>query len=278
MPAATQDHSIHQVAATGRVVAIRYVGARGGAGGEQDSIEEATQKPANARQQSGPYLTLCTDSVDWLCAAARSSRARAARFELLPLVSADGAGSSVAASGNRTGNVSSGSSGESSNSSSSANTTTSRGMSNDAVVATTSFSGGVAFALRSLATGRLVQVAPLEDDEAWVVRARGEPRPRAATAGDGGGAGGAAANTTADLPLQVTALELWEEEGEALRNVGTGALLNFRGDAEGGDGVAVRAHGDTKPRRAARERTPRTRFVLRRAQQSQRRTRTSAPV
>ena len=65
--------------------------------------------------------------------------------------------------------------------------------------------------------------------------------------------------------LEVTAFELWREDGDALRNIGTGALLNFRGDAEGGDGVAVRAHGDTKPRRAAWRRTPRTRFALCRA-------------
>ena len=33
--------------------------------------------------------------------------------------------------------------------------------------------GGGWFALRSVSNGRLVQMAPLTDDEAWVIRARG---------------------------------------------------------------------------------------------------------
>ena len=59
-------------------------------------------------------------------------------------------------------------------------------------------------------------------------------------------------------------LELFKVDEGGLRNRATKALLNFRGvDAK--DGVSIRAHGDTKPRRAARRRTPRTRFVLERA-------------
>ena len=61
----------------------------------------------------------------------------------------------------------------------------------------------------------------------------------------------------------VDAFELWREDGAGLRNLGTGALLNFRGGGPDGDGMAVRGHGDHKPRRAAHVRTSRTHFVLR---------------
>ena len=61
----------------------------------------------------------------------------------------------------------------------------------------------------------------------------------------------------------MSAFDLWREDGDGLRNLGTGALLNFRGEAAGGEGGAVRAHGDTKPRRAAWRRTARTRFAVR---------------
>ena len=39
-------------------------------------------------------------------------------------------------------------------------------------------------------------------------------------------------------------------------------LPGTTGGADAGDGVSVRAHGDTKPRRACRRRSPRTRFVI----------------
>jgi hypothetical protein len=79
----------------------------------------------------------------------------------------------------------------------------------------------------------------------------------------GGGAFNVAANASAASGLLVvTALELWRQEGFALRNLGTGALLNFRGADIGGDGTSVRGHGDTKPRTATWRRTPRTRFVV----------------
>ena len=111
--------------------------------------------------------------------------------------------------------------------------------------------GGIAaswFALRSKGNGKLLQVAPMEDEEAWVIRARAEPLH---------GAGDRSAHQN------VTSLELWRDEGASgLRNLGTGALINFRGDMPGGEGTAVRAHGDTKPRRAALHPSPRTHFEL----------------
>ena len=95
------------------------------------------------------------------------------------------------------------------------------------------------FALRSVSNGRLVEVVPPEDDEGWVVRARG-------------GASGA---------VSARARELFRMEAGGLRNWGTRALLNFRGiDAH--DGVSIRGHGDTTPRRACTRPSPRTRFAV----------------
>jgi hypothetical protein len=106
---------------------------------------------------------------------------------------------------------------------------------------------------------------PPDDGEAWVIRAAGAVT-SAVTSGAaelGGGAFNVAANASAASGLLVViALELWRQEGLALRNLGTGALLNFRGADIGGDGTSVRGHGDTKPRTAAWRRTPRTRFVV----------------
>jgi len=125
--------------------------------------------------------------------------------------------------------------------------------------------GGGWFALRAMDNGRLVQMLPPDDEEAWVIRAAGAVT-SAVTSGAaelGGGAFNVAANASAASGLLVvTALELWRQEGLALRNLGTGALLNFRGADIGGDGTSVRGHGDTKPRTAAWRRTPRTRFVV----------------
>jgi hypothetical protein len=125
--------------------------------------------------------------------------------------------------------------------------------------------GGGWFALRAMDNGRLVQMLPPDDEEAWVIRAAGAVT-SAVTSGAaelGGGAFNVAANASAASGLLVvTALELWRQEGLALRNLGTGALLNFRGADIGGDGASVRGHGDTKPRTAAWRRTPRTRFVV----------------
>ena len=89
------------------------------------------------------------------------------------------------------------------------------------------------------------------------MRARGEPAKREDQTAS-------AASSASAAWLEVGAFDLWREEAGGLRNLGTGALINFRGDAVGGEGGAVRAHGDTKPRRAARLHTPRTRFVLER--------------
>jgi hypothetical protein len=125
--------------------------------------------------------------------------------------------------------------------------------------------GGGWFALRALDNGRLVQMLPPDDEEAWVIRAAGAVT-SAVTSGAaelGGGAFNVAANASAASGLLVvSALELWKQEGLALRNLGTGALLNFRGADIGGDGTSARGHGDTKPRTAAWRRTPRTRFVV----------------
>ena len=84
---------------------------------------------------------------------------------------------------------------------------------NDRAKASVSGASGY-FALRSVRNRRFVQVAPASDDEAWVVRARGEGE-----AASGG--------------VRVGALSLWHEDGDgSLRNVGTGALLNdYRGHA-----------------------------------------------
>ena len=205
------------VATTGKLVAIQYL--------------DPTRSSLSSYNVVGPYLNVCGKETDWLCAAAASRRNRNARFVLLPLLNGTlsligfNASLSIAAAASD-GDGSS----NSSNSSSSS-----------------SISGGSWFALRSVRTGKLVQVADADDEEAWVIRARGEP-----TATEGGAG------------LRVGALELWREDGEGLRNLGTGSLLNYRGDAAGGDGGAVRAHGDTKPRRPCRRRTPQTRFAIRR--------------
>ena len=74
--------------------------------------------------------------------------------------------------------------------------------------------------------------------------------------------------------MEVGPFELWREDDGGLRNMGTGALVNFRGDADGSDdGGAVRGHADIKCARpdgaavrcAARGPTRKTRFVLRSA-------------
>mmetsp|Transcript_17424 Transcript_17424/g.58615 ORF Transcript_17424/g.58615 Transcript_17424/m.58615 type:complete len:223 (-) Transcript_17424:101-769(-) len=99
-----------------------------------------------------------------------------------------------------------------------------------------------------LVTGKLLQVAPASDPEAWVVRARGEPAARSGPA------------------LLVRPSELWRTGPRRLRNRGSGgALLNFRGLS---DGISVRAHGDEDSaggsEAACRRASPRTRFKLRR--------------
>ncbi len=102
------------------------------------------------------------------------------------------------------------------------------------------------FGLRSVANGKLVQMAPPYDAEGWVVRARTVESHGASAAS-----------------LRLGALEQWRVDGRGIRNRATNALLNFRGGVSDGDGVSVRGHGDTKPRAAAVRPTRRTRFVLR---------------
>ena len=288
-------HAIGMVSAHGHEVAIGYAGPLVGAG---DSSSSSNGSPflELCSGSSG-------SSRDWLCASARDFKHRSARFELLPLRSinasnmtaltlrtggslsgsdsrnsidsTDGTsnrirtgsqahGSSYAATtaimGSNSSNSSSrsSSSSNSSSNSSSSNSSSSSGSSSTASNSSSITVGaersgvlGVAswFALRSLRNGGLVQAAPMEDDEAWVIRARGEPLGIA---------------NESDTELSLTSLELWRSEGEdGLRNLGTGALINFRGDTPGGEGVAVRCHGDTKPRRAAINPTPTTKFILR---------------
>ena len=69
-------------------------------------------------------------------------------------------------------------------------------------------------------------------------------------------------NSSDEYGLEVGALELWRRDGDALRNLGTGALLNYRGGGPEGDGISVRAHGDVKPRRAAWRHTRQTHFEV----------------
>ena len=300
------------VASTGELVSIRYVGGRSapGIGGMGEGSSESGESGEGGAIEDGPYLGLCSASTDWLCAAARSSRRRSARFHLLRLNSSGavrgngsaidssnssggnssgsngsiisggnssaGSGNSSSGSGNSNSSVGSGNSivgsGNSSIGNSSVSGNSSNGIGNSSIgnssigVAgdirgASSTSEVVWFALRSARNSKLVQMAPSGDAEAWVVRARGAPLQRRS---DDTGRGW----------LEVGPFELWREDDGGLRNMGTGALVNFRGDADGSDdGGAVRGHADIKCARpdgaavrcAARGPTRKTRFVLRSA-------------
>ena len=280
------------------VVAFQYLGPLHG---ESDE-EEATEDEANGGHRGGGssssedggssggkrggsgrhlYLALCSTISDWLCVRAISSRRKSAAFELLPMLTGSlrHAPKLGVVSSFRNGSVVSGGGGSSSNRSAADDAGGSSGTDGGALLGLVGVSSGAGaaglrlrcalgvttdgwckdgmsdwFALRSRRNGKLVQVAPRGDDEAWVVRARGEgARPPPSSGDDGSGW------------LAVGSLELWRAESVGLRNLGTGALINFRGGVADGDGVSVRAHGDTAPRKAALLPTSRTRFALRRA-------------
>ena len=243
------------VASTGELVSVQYVGSRGSEGADDsdgdvgarllEGLEGFGRVHATAHATPGsPYLSLCTPSTDWLCAAAKSTRKRASRFHILRArVNASAANADTR-----------------SRRAASTNAADSVGANRTGAGSSSDGGGGEWFALRSVRNLRLVQVAPEGDDEAWVVRARGEPLQRVSDASGRGW-------------LEVGPLDLWREDGAGLRNMGTGALINFRGDAAGSDdGGAVRAHADIKcvrddgeeVRCAARAPTSRTRFELRR--------------
>ena len=254
--AASAPQAIGAVATAGSVaVGIQYLGPRSESGGDADSSGSSSSSSSSSELSNndsskgsaagggsshGPFLALCSRSADWLCASGASSRRKSSSFELLPLTRGSLRNSSVTALDSDAMPVH--------NASSNANSS-SGGSSSSTGDAVSPLGAGDWFALRSRYNGKLVQAAPKDDDEAWVLRARGEPQ----SSSSGGGS------------LVVSAYELWREERDGLRNLGTGAFINFRGDAEGASGAEVRAHGDTKPRRAALHPTSHTHFVLRRA-------------
>jgi hypothetical protein len=236
------------VSSLGRQVAIEYRGPSVAVDGETGADGESTPSP-----RRGPFLSLCGSDSDWLCASARVTTLQSSRFELLALVPSQLYNVTDPLARAATGG---------SNSS---------GVLTGVLTGNASLSGGDWFALRSLRNRRLVQVAPTEDDEAWVVRARGQPlEPNSSRSLS-------VASSSSSSGLLVSGLELWREEGGGLRNLGTGALLNFRGDDEGGEGIAVRAHGDTKPRRAARRPSEKTHFALKRLRAARKRSTSSKP-
>jgi len=262
----------YEVAASGDEVAIEYVGpteasdelpsdglaSSDDAGGATAAGSSSSSSSAPARRSSRRrFLTLCGSGSgsEWLCASAWHAERREARFVRLPLLVSDGGGGGGGGGGNGNGNGSNASDAAS-----------------PAASSASSASSSVWFALRSVANGKLVQVAPPSDDEAWVVRTGGGPG-----GGDGDDDGGVIDGGSSGR-IAASGLELFRiakggkrsgdgeggselELGVGLQNRATRALLNFRG-IEANDGVSIRAHGDTKPRRACRKASPRTRFAV----------------
>lgn len=219
-------HARGIVAAAGRSVLLAYLGGA----------------PASLR-----HVGFCSRGSDWLCMAPEGSPLRrSSRLELLPLLLPLRNGSSEEG---RDADSTSANASATSGVSTAARATDTAGADSLATV----FGGW--FALRAVhqgGLGGLVQLAPPDDEEGWVMRARGASR-QTELAHDG-------AFTTA---LEVSASELWRQDGDGLRHLATGALVNFRGGDDGGDDTSLRGHGDSKPRRAAVQRTPRTRFEVR---------------
>ena len=229
-----------------RLVVVRY------AGDDDSSADHASGAAVR-------HLSLCHKRSDWLCVVMAPASRRSVQFEWLPLV--PGSLTNATRSAQHRANRSPPSmpspppsmpplrtAGGATATGSNATHPGSGRTGPPPPPAVMMEDGARWFALRALRNGRLVQVAPDGDAESWVVRARGRPL-------DG--------SVDEDGTLEVSALELWREDGDGLRNLGTGALLNFRGGADPeGDGTSVRAHGDTKPRRAAQRRTRFTHFAL----------------
>ena len=201
------------IEASGAEVTIEYVGpteegegASGGGGSGSGGGGGGSGGAAPGRRH---FVMLCAGQ--WLCASGWHAARREARFERLDLAS-EGSSSGAEAEAEAEGG---------------AGTAANLSSSNASGVAVAVVRAGW-FALRSVATGSLVQVAPPSDAEAWVVRAGRGPGAEAEAGGEAGAAAGGAA-----ARLEASDLELFRVERGGLRNRATRALLNFRGARHG---------------------------------------------